>query len=153
MAAISALADSDGRPGGLGASTSYRADDSFASFSNYRVNVVSGNPVTSPGAGIDLLMPGVNIYSCWMGGGYRSISGTSMASRTRPAWLRCISPSMGGPPRAGVYAIRQALIDAGMNQASGMRLAHRQRSPIADPRISAGPARRARRMTRRPRRS
>ncbi|MDO8609377.1 MAG: S8 family serine peptidase, partial [bacterium] len=32
---VSALADSDGQSGGLGSSTSYGADDTFASFSNY----------------------------------------------------------------------------------------------------------------------
>jgi subtilisin len=124
VATISALADSDGKPGGLGASTSYGVDDSFASFSNYSANVVSGNPVTSPGAGIDLLMPGVNIYSCWMGGGYRSISGTSMAS-PHAAGLAALYIAEHGRASnaAGVSSSRQALIDAGMDQASGMRLA------------------------------
>ena len=45
VAAISALADSDGKPGG----------DSYAGFSNYSNSVVQGNPVDSPGLAIDLL--------------------------------------------------------------------------------------------------
>ncbi len=124
VATISAMADSDGRPGGLGASTNYGADDSFAGFSSYSASVVSGNPVNSPGAAIDLLMPGVNIYSCWRGGGYRSLSGTSMASPHAAGLVALYIAEHGRASNAsGVYAIRQALIDAGMNQASGMRLA------------------------------
>lgn len=64
---VSALADSDGKAGGLGSATSYGADDTFASFSNY------GSPV-------DIGAPGVSIFSTWMGGGYNTISGTSMAT-------------------------------------------------------------------------
>jgi subtilisin family serine protease len=43
------------------------SNDNFASFSNY------GSPV-------DYCAPGVSVNSTWIGGGYRSISGTSMAS-------------------------------------------------------------------------
>lgn len=64
---VSALADSDGLPESLGVTTAYGADDTFASFSNY------GNVV-------DLGAPGVSIYSTWKGGGYNTISGTSMAT-------------------------------------------------------------------------
>ena len=64
---VSALADSDGESGGLGAVTSYGLDDTFASFSNF-------------GSVVDLGAPGVSIYSTWKGGGYNTISGTSMAS-------------------------------------------------------------------------
>lgn len=65
--AVSALADSDGAPGGNGGGTSYGADDTFASFSNYGVPVALG-------------APGVNIFSTWKGGTYNTISGTSMAA-------------------------------------------------------------------------
>lgn len=64
---VSALADSDGQAGGSGSATIYGADDTFASFSNY-------------GGVIDLGAPGVAIYSTWKGGGYNTISGTSMAT-------------------------------------------------------------------------
>ena len=64
---VSALTDTDGQQGGLGAPTSYGADDTFASFSNW------GTPV-------DIGAPGVSIYSTWLKNGYKSISGTSMAS-------------------------------------------------------------------------
>src|SRR3989344_1110987 len=64
---VSALGDSDGAPGGLGASTSYGADDTFASFSNWGVPVAIG-------------APGVSIYSTWLKNEYKTISGTSMAS-------------------------------------------------------------------------
>ncbi|MEW6471118.1 MAG: S8 family peptidase [Actinomycetota bacterium] len=65
---VSALADFDGLPGGLGAATCRSdQDDTFADFSNH-------------GDGVDLIAPGVCITSTWPGGGNRTISGTSMAS-------------------------------------------------------------------------
>jgi len=64
---VSALADSDGKSGGLGPATSYGADDTFATFSNY-------------GADVDIAAPGVSIYSTYKGGSYATMSGTSMAS-------------------------------------------------------------------------
>ena len=65
---VSALVDTDGKSGGLGSSTGYGADDTFASFSNYSPTIV------------DLGAPGVNILSTWKGDGYNTISGTSMAT-------------------------------------------------------------------------
>ena len=68
--AVSALADSDGRPGGLGSPPSCysgQLDDHFATFSNF-------------GAVVDLAAPGVCILSTAMGGGYVTMSGTSMAA-------------------------------------------------------------------------
>ena len=66
---VSALADFDGRPGGLGAATCRSdVDDTFANFSNY-------------GLDVDLIAPGVCINSTFLGGTYRSdYSGTSMAT-------------------------------------------------------------------------
>ncbi|MEK7070318.1 MAG: S8 family serine peptidase, partial [Patescibacteria group bacterium] len=64
---VSALADSDGSPYGNGSPTAYGADDTFATFSNY-------------GDIVDFGAPGVDIYSTYKGGGYRTISGTSMAA-------------------------------------------------------------------------
>ena len=68
---VSALADTDGLPGGLGGPAcyswgSYDRDDSFADFSDY-------------GADIDLIAPGKCIRST-LPGGYGLMSGTSMAT-------------------------------------------------------------------------
>jgi subtilisin len=64
---VSALADSDGKCGGMGPATSRGPDDSFATFSNY-------------GKVVDIMAPGVDILSYWKNGGFNTISGTSMAS-------------------------------------------------------------------------
>jgi subtilisin len=65
---VSALADFNGLPGGGAASTCRSdVDDTIADFSNY-------------GADVDIMAPGVCILSSWKGGGYNTISGTSMAS-------------------------------------------------------------------------
>jgi len=67
---VSALSDSDGKSGGTGGAPACRTgekDDYFATFSNF-------------GADVDIAAPGVCIYSTWKGGGYNTISGTSMAS-------------------------------------------------------------------------
>lgn len=65
---VSALADFDGKAGSLGTATCRSdIDDSFADFSNY-------------GAVVDLIAPGVCIRSTYKGGGYATLSGTSMAS-------------------------------------------------------------------------
>ena len=124
VATISAMADSDGQPGGAGGSTGYGSDDSFATLSNFSRSVVAGNPVTSSGRAIDLLMPGVNIYSTNMGGGYTTKSGTSMAS-PHAAGLAALYIAINGRATnaAGVYAIRQALIDSGVAQDSARGLA------------------------------
>lgn len=65
---VSALADFNGQPGG-GAEATCRSDvdDTFANFSNF-------------GADVDLIAPGVCIYSTYKGGVYATMSGTSMAS-------------------------------------------------------------------------
>ncbi|MBI2332983.1 MAG: S8 family serine peptidase [Chloroflexi bacterium] len=67
---VSALSDSDGKSGGTGGAPTCRTcelDDYFATFSNF-------------GADVDSAAPGVCILSTWKGGGYNTISGTSMAS-------------------------------------------------------------------------
>jgi subtilisin len=65
---VSALADFDGLPGGLGSPTCRSdVDDTFVDFSNF-------------GADVDLIAPGVCILSTYKRGGYATISGTSMAA-------------------------------------------------------------------------
>lgn len=65
---VSAIADSDGKCGGLGASTSTGdEDDTFASFSNF-------------GESVDIAVPGVDIRSTFPFGTYVTLSGTSMAT-------------------------------------------------------------------------
>jgi subtilisin len=64
---VSALADFDGKPGGLAPPTCRTdQDDTFADFSNY-------------GPDVDLIAPGVCIRSTYLGG-YATMSGTSMAA-------------------------------------------------------------------------
>jgi subtilisin len=68
---VSALADTDGRSGGLGGHRclswgSYDVDDTFADFSNF-------------GSDVDLIAPGKCIWST-VPGGYKYSSGTSMAT-------------------------------------------------------------------------
>ena len=69
---VSALADTDGKPGGLGGNScyswgSYDKDDTFANFSNY-------------GGDVDLIAPGKCIWSTLPDERYGYVSGTSMAA-------------------------------------------------------------------------
>ncbi len=71
---VTAMADFNGRPGG-GAAATCRADgdDTAADFSNWTT-------IRNIDAGHTIAAPGVCILSTWKGGGYNTISGTSMAS-------------------------------------------------------------------------
>lgn len=101
---VSALADSNGQLGGLGPATSSGADDAFAAFSNF-------------GAGVDLVAPGVDIFSTLPGDrrtpqGFCGIaSGTSMASphAAGAAGLYIRSEMSKGLPRPAPDAVRDAL--------------------------------------------
>lgn len=115
VAAVSALRDSDGQPGGLSGSS----DDTFWTGSNRSYSVVAGNPVNSPGGAIDLMMPGYNIYSTHINSGYVNKTGTSMASPHAAGLAALYIAAHGRATNAAeVYAIRQALIDSASEQTS-----------------------------------
>lgn len=96
---VSAMADSDGQAGGLGANTWAGPDDTLATFSNY-------------GSSIDIAAPGVDIRSTLLGGTYGVYSGTSMAApHVAGAAVRWIVAS-GTMPQTGldVKGVRDALV-------------------------------------------
>jgi subtilisin family serine protease len=69
---VTSMSDYDGKRGGLAAPTcSTDQDDTASSFSNYTGGFNSVHTIAGPGR---------CIYSTWMGGGYATASGTSMAT-------------------------------------------------------------------------
>jgi len=115
--AVSAMIDTDGKPGGLGYNTTAGDDDSFADFSNYSSTVITSNPVNSPGAAIDVTAPGALVRTTEMGGGYVEFSGTS-ASAPHISGLVALYISLHGRANnaSEVYAIRQDIINGGVSQ-------------------------------------
>jgi subtilisin family serine protease len=95
---VSALADTNGAPGGFGANAcrsfgSYDRDDTFADFSNY-------------GRDVDIIAPGKCILSTLPRSGYGTSSGTSMAA---PAVTGAVALYKASRPNATPAEVRDAL--------------------------------------------
>ena len=95
---VSALADTDGKPGGTGGNRcyswgTYDKDDTFANFSNY-------------GADVDLIAPGKCIWSTRPGPTYAYSSGTSMAA---PAVTGAVALYKASRPAATPKEVKEAL--------------------------------------------
>ncbi len=100
---VSALADSDGAAGGFGSITSYGADDTFATFSNW-------------GSVVDIAAPGVSIYSTYKGSTYATLSGTSMAT---PHVTAAAALYIHSHPGSTWTQVRDALVASGEVVGSG----------------------------------
>ncbi len=89
-------------------------DRGFATFSNY-------------GAAVAVSAPGVDVRSTWPGGGYASISGTSMAA---PAVAGAAAVYRALRPSASVNEVRSVLISTGENGYAGQSGRHPE--PMVD---------------------
>ncbi|MEP6659259.1 MAG: S8 family serine peptidase [Acidimicrobiales bacterium] len=101
--AVSALADHDGAAGGLAGCQyvagefNFECDDTLASFSNW-------------GASVDVVAPGVEIYSDVPGGGFDYLSGTSMAA---PHVTGVVAIVLGANATLDAVAVRMLLQQTG----------------------------------------
>jgi len=110
---VSAMYDIDGYAGGAAGP----GDDQMAGFSSFSTTVVPWNPVNSPGAGIDLAAPGMNILSTYKGNAIAILSGTSMATPHVTGMAALYMLLHGRAHNADeVHAVRQGLINEGQAQ-------------------------------------
>jgi subtilisin len=97
---VTAMSDSDGAGGALGAAPGCRTgetDDSYATFSNF------ADPTDTGGQAHMVAAPGVCIESSWPGGAYRVASGTSMAAPHAAGTVAlCIGSGATAGPCAGL---------------------------------------------------
>jgi len=120
---VTAVADFNGQAGG-GAAATCRSDidDTAADFSNFAAP-------GSPDADHTIAAPGVCIYSTWKGGGYNTISGTSMAS-PHAAGTAALCIETGHCPGSPADVITKLRLDA-LGQPSGYGFAGDPTTPVA----------------------
>jgi subtilisin family serine protease len=94
---VAAIADSDGKCGGVGPPTPYGPDDSLASFSNF-------------GSKVTIAAPGVNIHTTYIGSSYATLSGTSVAA---PFVTGAAALYHSLHPTASPAQVRNALVSMG----------------------------------------
>ena len=91
--------------------------DQFWANSNFSFIRHDPSLVLSPGFAMDVAAPGVNILSTYKGGDYAFLTGTSMASPHATGLVALYIAANGRATNAaGVYRIRQAIVDSSQPQ-------------------------------------